>query len=185
MLQEIFNQLRPKMDEVLVKLGEELHGIRTGKASPSLVENISVSYYGVQTPLKNMANVTAPDASLLAIQPWDVNSLSDIENALRNSNLGLAVSNDGRVVRISLPPLTEERRNEFVKLIHQKEEVCRIALRNLRKDAWEEVQRLQKASEITEDDRYRGEEDLNKIIEDYNKKIQTVIDAKEKDLKTI
>jgi len=184
-LQPILNQLRPKMDEVIDKLQEELKAIRTGKASSSLVENISVSYYGVQTPLKQMANISTPDATLISIQPWDVNSLSDIESALRSSNLGVGITNDGRVIRISLPPLTEERRIEFIKMAHQKAEAARIALRNLRKESWEEVQRLEKAGELTEDDRYRGEEDLNRIIDDFNKKIQTTIEAKEKDLKTI
>jgi ribosome recycling factor len=185
MLQPILNSLRPKMDEVISKLNEDLRTIRTGKANPSLIENVPVSYYGTQTPLKQMANISAPDATLLVVQPWDANSLGDIEAAIRNSNLGLNATNDGRVVRIALPPLTEERRMEFIKIIHQKAEGARITLRNLRKDSWEEVQRLQKEGQLTEDDRYRGEADLNKLIEDYNKKIDNLVESKEKELKTI
>ena len=185
MLQPILSRLRPKMDEVIGKLNEDLRTIRTGKANPSLIENISVSYYGTQTPLKQMANISAPDATLLVVQPWDANSLGDIETAIRNSNLGLNATNDGRVVRIALPPLTEERRLEFIKIIHQKAEGAKITLRNLRGEAWEEVQRLQKDGQLTEDDRYRGETELNKLIEDYNKKIGTLIENKEKELKTI
>lgn len=184
MLQPILNNLRPKMTEVLSKFEDDLKTIRTGKASPALIENITVSYYGSQTPLKQMANISIPDANLISVQPWDANSLGDIENALRNLDLGFGLTNDGRIIRIALPPLTEERRMEFIKLIHQKAEAARIVLRNLRKDAWEEVQKLQKDGQLTEDDKFRGNEDLNKLIEDYNKQIQILIEAKEKELKT-
>ena len=183
MLQPIINKLHPKMDEVATKLKEDLQTIRTGKASSSLVDNIVVSYYGAQTALKNMANVSTPDPTLLVVQPWDANSLGDIETALRNSNLGFSVTSDGRVVRISLPPLTEERRLEFVKLAHQKEEAARIVLRNLREEAWKEIQALEKVGSLTEDDRYRGEDLLNKEITQYNKEIQELTAAKEKELK--
>lgn len=183
MLQPILNKLRPKMDEVISLLQEDMRTIRTGKANSSLVDNIQVSYYGSQMPLKQMANISAPDATLIVVQPWDANALGDIEVAIRNASLGLGITNDGRVVRLVLPPLTEERRLEFVKIIHQKAESARIVLRNLRKEAWEEIQRLEKAGSLTEDDRYRGEEDLNKIIESFNKKIQEAVEAKEKELK--
>jgi len=185
MLQPILNKLQPKMDEVATKLKEDLQTVRTGKASASLVDNIIVSYYGAQTPLKQMAQISTPDSNLITIQPWDTNSLGDIEIALRNANLGFGVTNDGRVVRVSLPPMTEERRLEFIKLIHQKAEAARIVLRNLREEAWREIQKEEKAGELTEDDRYQGEKDLNKMIEDANKKILEMIDAKEKELKTI
>jgi len=185
MLQPILNKLRPKMEEVISKLKEDLQTVRTGKASVSLVDNVIVSYYGAQTPLKQMAQIATPDANLITVQPWDTNSLGDIENALRNSNLGFGVVSDGRLVRLNLPPMTEERRNEFIKLIHQKAEACRIALRNLREESWREIQREEKNSELTEDDRYQGEKDLNKMIEDANKKILELIESKERDLKTI
>jgi ribosome recycling factor len=132
-----------------------------------------------------MANITAPDAFLLVVQPWDLNALNDIENSLKVSNLGLSTTNDGRVIRISLPPLTEERRNEFIKLIHQKAESARIALRNVRQTSWEEIQSEKKSGTLTEDDLYSGEKDLNKMIEDANNKIKTTIEIKEKELKTI
>jgi len=185
MLQPILNKLRPKMDEVALKLTEDLQTVRTGKASASLIDNITVSYYGTQTPLKQMAQISTPDASLITVQPWDVNSLGDIEIALRNANLGFGITNDGRVVRVSLPPMTEERRLEFVKLIHQKAEAARIVLRNLREESWREIQKAEKGGDLTEDDRYQGEKELNKMIEDYNKKILELIEGKEKELKTI
>lgn len=185
MIDKILRALRPKMDEVIEKLKEDLKSIRTGKASAALVENILINYYGTQTPLKNMANISTPDAFLIVVQPWDANALGDIEIGLRNANLSLGLTNDGRVVRITLPPLTEERRHEFIKIIHQKAEGCRIVLRTLRQEAWEEIQKEKKSGEITEDDLYAGEKDLNKLIDDYNQKIKELIDAKEKDLRTV
>lgn len=185
MLQPILNQLKPKMAEVVKKLEEELQTIRTGKASTSLIENILISYYGAQTPLKNMANITAPDAFMLVVQPWDANALNDIENGIKVADLGISTTNDGRVIRIALPPLTEERRNEFVKLIHQKAESARIGLRNVRQSSWEEIQAEKKSGQLTEDDLYSGEKELNKLIDEANNKIKTIIDAKEKELKTI
>jgi len=173
------------MDEVIEKLSEELQGVRTGKASAAIVENITISYYGTQTPLKNMANISTPDAFLIVIQPWDANSLSDIENSLRQSESGFSVASDGKVIRLTLPPLTQERRMEFIKLIHQKAESARITLRSLRQEAWEEVQTEKIKGSITEDDLYSGEKELNKLIDSFNDKIKTMIDLKEKDLKTI
>lgn len=185
MLTPIINKLRPKMDEVVDKFSEDLQTIRTGKANSALVENILIPYYGSQTPLKNMANISVPDAFLIVIQAWDANANSDIENTLRSSDLGFGISSDGHVIRLTLPALTQERRMEFIKIIHAKAESARITLRNLRQEAWEEVQKEEKSGELTEDDLYSGEKDLNKLIETYNDKIKTVIDTKEKELKTI
>lgn len=185
MLQPILNRLRPKMEEVVAKLKEDLMTIRTGKASASLVDNIVVSYYGSSTPLKQMAQISTPESTLIVVQPWDTSSLGDIETALRNANLGFGVTSDGRVVRISLPPLTQERRAEFVKLTHQKAEAARIVMRNLREEAWKEIQADEKAGTLTEDDKYQGEKDLNKEISEYNKKVQDLVEAKEKELMTI
>jgi len=185
MIQPILYKLKPRMAEVITKLEEDLRSIRTGKANPALIENIIVPYYGTPTPLKNMASIAAPDAFLLVVQPWDVNILTDIENGLRNANLGFGVTSDGHVVRITLPPLTQERRLEFIKLIHQKAESARIVLRNLRQEAWEEVQKEKKNSQIGEDDLYRGESELNKLIESYNINIRDLIGAKEKELKAV
>lgn len=184
-LEPILNQLKPKMNEVVDKLKDDLRTVRTGKANGSLIENIIVAYYGAPTVLKNMANISTPDAFLIVVQPWDVNSLGDIEAAIRNSNLGFGITNDGRVIRLTLPPLTQERRIEFIKLIHQKAESARITLRSLRQGAWEEVQKEKKTGDLTEDDLYDGEKDLNKLIDNYNDIIKDLIEIKEKELKTI
>ena len=132
-----------------------------------------------------MAQISTPDAFMIVIQPWDLNALGDVEAGLRNADMGFGITNDGRVVRLSLPPLTEERRIEFIKLIHQKAEAARVVLRNLREEAWREIQKEEKEGELTEDDKYQGEKDLNKIIEEANEKIKKAIDEKEHDLKTV
>jgi len=173
------------MDEVSQKLTEDLRTVRTGKASASFVENIPVSYYGTQTPLKNMAQISTPDAFLIVIQPWDVNALGDVESSLRNADLGFGVTNDGRVIRLSLPPLTQERREEFIKLIHQKAESARVVLRGLREESWREIQKEEKEGVLTEDDKYQGEKDLNKLIEQENDRIKLAIEEKERELKTV
>jgi len=169
MYQSLINGTKPKMQEVLKQLDEEFKNLRIGKANSSLVEDIKVLYYGTQTPLKQMASVSTPDAKTITIQPWDKNSLGDIEMAVRNADLGLSPVNDGNVVRISLPPLTEERRQELVKHLKTVAEEARVALRNIRSDVWNSVKSLEKDGKLTEDDKYRAEEELNKIIDDFNK----------------
>lgn len=185
MFGKIVGQLKEKMQEVLDKLSENFRGIRTGKASGGLVENILVSYYGTKTPLKQMASITTPDSSSIVIQPWDANSLGDIELAIRNSDIGINPTSDGRAVRLSLPPMTADRREELIKMIHKSAEESRIVLRNLREEAWREVKQLEIQKQITEDDRYSAEKELNKIIEEYNQKITKAIEEKEKEIRTI
>jgi ribosome recycling factor len=177
--------MKQKFEQVIAKLQDDFKGIRTGRASSGLVENIMVIYYGQTTPLKQMANITTPDASLISIQPWDKNSLGDIELAIRNSDLNLSPTNDGNAVRISLPPMTEERRIELIRNISKKAEEARIALRNVRQDAWDEIQKMQKSGTITEDDKYSAENEINKIIADYNKKVEETLNDKEKEIKSI
>jgi len=182
MIQPIMSGLKPKMAEVLLMLQDEFKNIRTGKASTAMVENLKVSYYGTQTPLKQMASLTTPDANSILITPWDQNALGDIDNAIRASDLNLNPTNDGRNVRIVLPPLTEERRKELVKMMGKISEEARIALRTLRQEAWDQIKKLEKDSKITEDDKYVGEEQLNKMIEESNKKIQEFSEKKETEL---
>ena len=177
--------LRQKFEQVIEKLTDDFKGIRTGRASSGLVENIIVSYYGQNTPLKQMANITTPDAALIVIQPWDKNALGDIELAIRNSELNLSPTNDGSVIRIALPPMTQERREELIRNISRKTEEARIALRNVRGETWEQIQKMQKTGDLTEDDRYSAEEELNKAINDYNKKIETVLKEKENEIRSI
>lgn len=185
MYQQGIRDLKTKFEQVIQKLNEDFATIRTGRASTGLVENLLVTYYGSTTPLKQMATLSTPDASQIIIQPWDKNALGDVELAIRNSDLNLSASNDGNVVRVSLPPMTEERREELVRSIHRKGEEGRIALRSVRGEAWEKIKKFEKDGKITEDDRYAAEKELNEIIDEYNKKIEAQIVEKEKELRSI
>jgi len=185
MYQKLLDELKKKFDHITSRLSEDIATVRTGRASSSLVDNIPVTYYGSTMPLKQMAQITIPDSSSIAIQPWDKGALSDIELAISNSDLGLSPTNDGSFIRISLPPLTEERRNELIRNVSKKGEEGRIALRNVRGEIWDQIKKMEKNSQITQDDRYKAEEEINKIIDDYNRKIEAMIESKEKELKTI
>lgn len=185
MYQPIIRNLKDRMQQVADKLSLNLRGLRTGKANSALVENIMVEYYGSKVPLKQMANITIPDPNLIAIQPWDVNSLGDIELAIRNSEIGINPSSDGRSIRLSLPPMTAQRREELIRMVHKMAEEARVILRNLREEAWKEVKKLESQKQITKDDHYRAEKELNKLIDDYNLKINKLIEDKEKEIRTI
>lgn len=177
--------LKEKFNQVIDRLKEDFANIRTGRASTGLVENIMVTYYGQTTPLKQMATLTTPDATLIQIQPWDKNALGDIELAIRNSDIGLSPTNDGSNIRLALPPMTQERRDELVRAINKKGEEGRIALRNVRQETWEKIKKMEKNSELTEDDRYDAEKELNDLIDEYNKKIEEIIAEKEKQLRSV
>lgn len=178
-------ELKSKFEQVVAKLKEDFAGIRTGRASTGLIENIQVSYYGSTQPLKQMATLTVPDPAHIVVQPWDKNALGDIELAIRNSDTGLSPVNDGSVIRINLPSMTEEHREELIRGITKKGEEARIALRNLRGETWDRIRKMEKDGEITEDDRYSAEKELNDIINDYNKKVEESVSEKEKDLRSI
>lgn len=180
---DILKEFRPKINETIEHLKMELASIRTGRASAGLVENIRVPYYGTQTPLNQMANITIPDATTIFIQPWDKNSLGDIERAISTSDLNLNPNNDGERIFIKLPPLTEERRHEFVKIVKDKAEEIRISVRNRRQEMmskWDENK-----AQIGEDEHERGKKILQDIIDQTNENIDQLASAKEKDLMTI
>lgn len=185
MYQDLIRDLKKKSDEVIERLKEEFKNIHTGRASSSLVENIPVSYYGQNSSIKQMASINVPQSNQIVISPWDKNALGDVENAIRASDLGFNPVNDGSSIRIILPPLTEERRNEFVKLVNKMSEEGRVAVRNLRSNVWNEVKKMEKDGKITEDDRYGAEEELNKLVKEYNDKIEELTSGKIKDLTTI
>lgn len=182
---DTMTRMKQQMDEVLQHVKDELATIRTGRANASLVDTIMVSYYGSTVPLKQMASVTVPDPTSIVITPWDRQSLGDVEQAVRASDLGLSPVNEGTQIRLVLPPLTEERREQLIKSVQQKAEAGKVALRNVRKDTWDNVQKQVKAGELTEDDRYRYEDDLNKTIDQFNHQIDALTADKEKDLKTV
>lgn len=174
-----------EMDKILDRLGEEFSKVRTGRATSSLVDDIMVPYYGSSTPLKQVASVTVPESSMIVIQPWDKNALGDIENAITNSNKGLSATNDGNVVRVKIPSLTEERRRELTKLVEAQAEEARVALRNIRQSQWQQVLGEVKVGKATEDDKYRAEKDLNESIKKYNEKVEELANNKIKEVETI
>lgn len=174
-----------KMRKVADFFVEDLKTIRTGRATTALVEDLTVEYYGTQTPLKALASLTAPDPTSILIHPFDRNALSSIEAAIQESSQGFNPVNEGTSIRIIIPPLTQERRAELSKLVHQKAEEARIALRTVRKEAWDEAQRQEKAGSLTQDDRYRTEEALNKLIERYNGVIDAAAKIKASEIATI
>lgn len=184
-LQTIYAQAKPKMQTLLDKLADSLRSIHTGRASAALVEDIQVSYYGSMLPLKQVASIATPEASLITITPWDKEALVQIEAAIRDSGRNLNPSNDGSMIRVALPPMSSERREELVKLVQTMAEETRIGLRNIRKEAWEQVQSEVKQGALTEDDKYDGERDLNKMIDEFNASVATLIANKEREIRTI
>jgi len=179
---KILKDVEEKMEMAVLRLEEDISKIRTGRAQSSLVENIMVSYYGSQVSIKELASIAIPEPTLIQLSPFDKNSIGDIENAIRNSDLGLSPTNDGNFVRIVLPALTEERRVELSKKVKSIGEEAKVALRNIRKDAWSEVRAEERAGAATEDDKYQVEKGLNDLIEQMNKKVDDLIKSKEKEI---
>jgi len=164
---------------------QELDSVRTGRAHPALVENIMVDYYGVKTPLIQLATISIPDARTILIQPWDKNSTKDIEKALQASALGLNPVNEGQALLLPIPALTEERRKDLVKVINQKVEDARVAVRNIREDIWKSIRDQEKAGDISEDEMFRQQKDLQKIVDDFQGKIKKISAKKESEIMTI
>jgi ribosome recycling factor len=185
MYQEIIKNKKSEFGKAAEYFKVEAGKIRTGRASAALVENLPVDYYGNKTPLKQVASINVPEPRLIVIQPWDADSLANIEAAIKMSELNLNPNNDGKVIRLSIPPLTEERRKELVKVLNQKSEEARISIRAAREEVWEEIQELEKAGKIMEDDKFRGKERLQETVDDYNKQVEDIRERKEKEIMTI
>lgn len=173
------------MQKGIEAMGREFSTVRTGRANPALVEGVRVEYYGTPTPLKQLGSINTPEPKLLVIQPWDVNTLPEIEKALLKADLGLSPMNDGKVIRISIPQLSSERREELTKLVHKQAEEGRISIRTIRHSAKEAIERLFKDKGITEDDKFKGLDQLQKLTDRYQTKIEELLTAKEADLKVV
>jgi len=171
-----------KMESALEHLKRDLAGLRTGRASVALLDNIRVDYYGTMTPLKQVANLSTPEARLLTIQPWEPQLIKEIEKALATSGLGVTPSNDGKMIRVPLPPLTEERRKELTKICKKHGEETKILVRGFRRDANEELKKLQKDAKLTEDDLRKAEADVQKLTDQYTQKIDDVIKKKDQEI---
>lgn len=163
----------------------ELASLRTGRASAGLVENLMADFYGVPTPLMHMAQISIPEPRMIAIQPFDKNSLKDIEKAIQTSNLGINPVNDGTYIRVTIPQMTEERRKELVKIVSQMAEKARVSIRNVREEIWKEIQKMEKDGGMSEDDKISGKEDLQKMVDKYNEQVKQIAEAKEKEVTTI
>ena len=174
-----------KMAKAIVVLKDELAGIRTGRATPALLSRIVVDYYGTQVPIQQLASFSVPEPRTLVIQPFDKNAISAMEKAIMSSDVGITPGNDGNVIRLSFPPLTEERRKELIKLVHHRGEEGRVAVRNIRRRTKEELERLEREGRISEDDLVRSEKDLQKLTDKHVAEIDEVVAHKEAELKEI
>ncbi len=184
-LDDILLDADDKMGKAVDHLKHELSGLRTGKASPSLVENIQVEYYGAPTRLRDIAGISTPEPRLIVISPFDPSAREGISRAILAANIGVTPLDDGRVIRVPIPELSEERRRDLSKVAKRMSEDARIAVRNIRRDSNEQIKALQKGSKITEDDRKNGEDDIQKTTDQFIKKIDDLYAAKEKDLMAV
>lgn len=185
MIEALKTDASSRMQSALEALQVELGKMRTGRASLSMLDSIKVDYYGAPTPLNQVATLATPEARLITIQPWEANIIPEIEKSILTANIGLTPTNDGKIVRLPVPALTEERRKDIVKQIKARGEDCRVSIRQARKDANDELKRLEKAKEISEDDAKRGFDEVQKVTDDFTKKTDEVVAAKEKDIMTV
>ena len=182
MVQEQIQDAKTRMHKAIESLRHELATVRTGRASPGLVEHLKVEYYGTPTPLNQLATISAPDAKLIVIQPYDRAAIGAVEKAILKSNLGLTPANDGAVIRLSIPPLTEDRRRELAKHVRQRVEDARVAVRNVRRDIHEHMRKMEHEHELSQDDLKRSETELQKLTDEQIKEVDRVGEEKEQEL---
>ena len=180
-----FKDYARRMDKALDHLNEEFGAVRAGRANAKVLDRITVEYYGSETPLNGVATISSPDARTLVISPWDTKLLKDISKAIQMSDLGINPQNDGRVIRLTFPQLTEDRRKDLVKQVKKYAEDAKVAMRNIRRDGMDYVKKLKKNSEITEDDQKKAEKDLQDLLDKNIKKVDAAMAAKEKELMAI
>ena len=185
MLDDVKNEMRKKMDHTIDVLKRDLAAVRTGRAQPGLLNPVHVNYYGTPTPLNQIAAIATPDPQLLTVTPYDKSIVRDVEKAIASSDLGFNPQVDGHLIRIPIPVLTEERRKELVKHVHKMAEECKIALRNIRRDANERIKKLEKDKHVSQDEERRAQEQVQQETDGHTKKIDELIKAKEKELMTV
>ncbi|MFA5410420.1 MAG: ribosome recycling factor [Candidatus Omnitrophota bacterium] len=179
---EVLHGTEEKMKKAIDSVTRAFSEIRTGRASPGLVEGLHVDYYGTLTLLKQLASISVPAVNLVVIQPWDVSAIAEIEKAIMKSNLGITPSNDGKLIRLAIPALSKERRQELVKIAHEMTEEGRVSLRTIRREAKEHLERLEKDKLITEDDKFRAIDELQKLVDKHIAKIDELLKSKEKEI---
>jgi ribosome recycling factor len=185
MIQDLLKETESRMAKAVQALDVELRSVRTGRATPALVERVMVNYYGTATPLNQLAVISAPEPNLLVVRPYDPSSLGDIERAIQQADLGFNPNNDGRIIRIPIPRLNEERRKELVKMVNRRVEESKVAIRNIRRDALEEMREYESESLISEDDLMRGQDQLQELTDKYTEKVSQVGERKEQDIMEI
>jgi ribosome recycling factor len=178
----VMNETKERMQKAISAYQRELATVRAGRANPSLLDKVAVEYYGAQTPLNQIASITVPEARMLVITPYDKTALGDIEKAIQKADLGVTPSNDGNIIRITIPPLTEERRKELAKLVKKYSEDAKVAVRNIRRDANDDLKKLEKNGEMTEDELRSSTEDVQKLTDEYVSKIDEITKDKEKEI---
>lgn len=181
-MKQVIQDSEQKMKKAITALEHDFNGIRTGRASASMFDRIRLDYYGTPTPLAQVANISIPEARMVVIQPWDKAVMSDIEKAIQKSDLGLNPSNDGKVIRINIPPLTEDRRKEIVKQAKASAENARVSVRNVRRDANDALKKALKATEITEDEEKKGSDEIQKLTDKYIGEVNKLYESKEKEI---
>ena len=181
-VKEIYSTHEDKMKKALDVLRKEYGSLRAGRATPALLEKVMVDYYGTPTPVNQVANVSVPEPRIIVIQPWEKTMLTAIDKAIQKSDLGLMPNSDGTVIRLSIPQLTQERRTEIVKVIHKKAEECRVAIRNLRRDANDSVKKGEKDKVISEDEAKKGQDEIQKLTDKYIKEVDHIMAVKEKEI---
>lgn len=179
---QVHDQMREKMEKTIAVLKDDLHTVRAGRANPQLLDHVSVEYYGSQTPLKQLAAVSAPEPRLLVIQPYDATIMSEIEKAIMASDIGITPSNDGKIIRLAIPMLTEERRKDLTKVVKKYGEDAKVALRHERRDANDKLKKMNKSNELTEDDLKRAEDEVQKTTDKFVQKVDEIIANKEKEI---
>ena len=182
MIDDVMKDAAHRMDQAVEHTQQEFNSVRTGRASAALLDRIQIDYYGTQTPLRNLATINVPEARLLTVQPFDPSSIKAIEKAIQESDLGLTPSNDGKVIRLAIPQLTEERRRELVKIVHRLAEDGRIAVRNVRRDAIHHCKQLVDSGEVGADEEHRAEERVQKLTDDHVHRIDDLLKHKEAEI---
>ena len=182
MKEDVFQNMNAKMDKAIASFQKELNRLRTGRATPALLEGIRVDYYGTPTPIQQTAAVTIPESRLIVIQPWDKSMIENISKAIQKANLGLSPSSDGNVMRIAIPPLTEERRKELVKIVKKMGEESKISIRNIRREANENLKQLEKDKSLSEDESHRAMDEVQKATDNKIKEIDGILEEKQKEI---
>ncbi|MDO5689738.1 MAG: ribosome recycling factor [Tissierellia bacterium] len=182
MYKPVIKELDERLEKTIIALKEELQSIRAGRANPALVEKMMIDYYGVPTPLMQCASISVPEARLLVIQPWDASLIKEIEKEIQKSDLGITPSNDGKLIRLPFPVLTEERRRDLTKVAKKISENSKVSLRNTRRDAMDKVKKLEKENSLPEDERKTAEDEIQKLIDKYTKQVDEILKAKEDEL---